>query len=387
MENTDQILKYMQKSYSYMKNKQIHISILDIFNKTYSENYISDFLAYILNPQLNGIGFEPLKKLMEAAGGEWSPDYESSPEEITITREFSFYDGRRIDLLIKVADSLIIGIEHKVFSHEHGEQTRDYAEKIKNLYPSHQHVFIFLTPDKREAIAKDEFQAIGYGELIVLLKDVSFDVLKDIKKSVFYQDFIAHLEEKFMKKDSLILSDKAKLYLEHAKMIEDLRNHFDKDYEMILKSILERLKNLLEKNAPGEWIINTSLDRGYHQLSKKEWKDKGLDIHFELSLSKKKLVLAKPVEFMIDIEGPGKTQARKAFIDQLEKNHASGIKSIIEQYQLKKSPRSRTYVSKEYDLISIEKVENHDLLQIELEGIIEEFNGFIPLIDIELNRF
>jgi|HigsolmetaAR204D_1030405.scaffolds.fasta_scaffold11982_2 hypothetical protein len=390
MKNIDFIesLNHIKKYYSLLpdENREKNVTILDIFNKTFSEDYISDYLAYILNPQLNGIGFEPLKKLVEAADGEWQEEYETSADEVFVKREFTFNNGRRIDLLINVFDSLIVGIEHKVFTEEHGNQTIVYAEEIKKLFPHHQHVLIFLTHNKREALANNEFKAIGYEELILLLKSVQFDYLKNIKKSVLYQDFITHLEENFMKKNTLVLSEKTKLYLDNAKMIEDLRKSFEKDYEMILNYILNMMKNHLEKYDGSEWFLNVNVDRGFQQITKKDWNVKGLNIHFELSISKRNLILKPAVEFMIDIEAPGKTQAKRDFMEQLEKNYSDAIESLVQRHHLKKYPRSRTFVSKEYELLTRENIDNQQLLQSNIEVILKEFEGFIDILNDALIR-
>jgi hypothetical protein len=380
-------LNHIKKYYSLLpdENREKNVTILDIFNKSFSEDYISDYLAYILNPQLNGIGFEPLKKLVEAADGEWREEYEASADEVFVKREFTFHNGRRIDLLINVFDSLIVGIEHKVFTEEHGKQTIVYEEEIKMLFPHHQHVLIFLTPNKKEALA-NKFKAIGYEDLILLLKSVQFDYLKNIKKSVLYQDFITHLEENFMKKNTLVLSEKTKLYLENAKMIEDLRQSFEKDYEMILNYILNMMKNYLEQYDGNEWFLNMNVDRGFQQITKKDWNVKGLYIHFELSISKKNLILKPAVEFMIDIEAPRKTQVKNDFIEQLEKSYSDKIESLVQRYHLKKYPRSRTFVSKEYELLTLEKISNQHLLQSNIEAILKEFEEFIDILNDALTR-
>jgi hypothetical protein len=66
------------------------------------------------------------------------------------------------------------------------------------------------------------------------------------------------------------------------------------------------IKNYLEKHDGNEWVLYMNADRGFQQITKKDWNVKGLFIHFELSISKRNLILKPAVEFMIDIEAPGK---------------------------------------------------------------------------------
>ena len=71
------------------------LTIPVIFGRSYDENFISDYLAYILDPDRNGIGDEPLVRLLELVVPEAEmPDI----EVVEITREYSLGSGR-IDLL------------------------------------------------------------------------------------------------------------------------------------------------------------------------------------------------------------------------------------------------------------------------------------------------
>ncbi|WP_228275839.1 PD-(D/E)XK nuclease family protein [Gracilibacillus oryzae] len=354
-----------------------------MFNKSFHEDAISDYLAYILNPKVNGIGIEPLKNLIMAANGKWQDAFGEIVDEISITREYAFNNGRRIDLLIQIGDQMIVGIEHKVFSQEHNNQTRDYKQKIEAQFPDHEHTFIFLSPDKRQALAHQAFRAIGYEDLVNLLKQVNFDYLKNIKKTMLYQDFITHLEANFMKDETYTISEKTSLYLEHFRMIQDLRNNFEHDYKRVHDFIMNFLKNNIENNTKMEWIINANPDRGYQQISKTSWKTKGLDIHFEIKLSKEKFASHSPIEFMIDIEGAKK----QLFTEHLLQMYPSDITQFVEQNNLNRSERSRTFVAKEYELFQIDHLDDQDVLKGKLEHMIKDFTGFVKVIDDALLRF
>lgn len=40
-------------------------TIPSVFNKTYDENFLSDYIVYILDPLQNGVGLEPLIRVIE----------------------------------------------------------------------------------------------------------------------------------------------------------------------------------------------------------------------------------------------------------------------------------------------------------------------------------
>lgn len=389
MTEYNQTLTLLRKIYDYLPDQKAigDVTILSIFNKSFNEDAISDYLAYILNPNVNGIGILPLKKLILATNSQWLDNFDERTDEISVTREFTLNNGRRIDLLIEIDDQLIIGIEHKVYSHEHGNQTLVYAEEIKSQFPDQQHVFIFLTPDKREAIANEEFQAIGYEDLVNLLKQVNFDYLHNIKKSVLFEDFIAHLEEHFMSENKYSLSEKTKLYMEHYNIIDDLQKSFEQDYHMVLNKIMSYLKNSLENHLgkDDEWIINSNPERSYQQISKDKWNSKGLDIHFELALSKNRFASAAPVEFMIDIEG--KKKVKDSFVNHMEERYSSNIANIVKENKLHKNIRSRTFISKEYSLFTKNDLTNQSELTKKLELFINNFLPFVNMIDDAIIRF
>ena len=70
-----------------------------LFKRTYDENFISDYLAYILDPSRNGIGTEPLQALLSLA---FDYDSDMDLDNAIIDREHTFKDSSlgRIDLLI-----------------------------------------------------------------------------------------------------------------------------------------------------------------------------------------------------------------------------------------------------------------------------------------------
>jgi hypothetical protein len=104
-----------------------------LFGRAYDENFISDYLAYILDPARNGIGSEPLQALLSVA---FDPDLDVDLDNVTILREYAFGDVNfgRIDLLIQLGDQGergVIGIENKILASEGDTQTISYATSIK----------------------------------------------------------------------------------------------------------------------------------------------------------------------------------------------------------------------------------------------------------------
>ena len=91
------------------------MTIPRIFGRPYDENFISDYLAYILIRARTGSGLPPLEAFLKLC----QIDTMNIPlEHAHIRREYGL-DGGRIDLLIECGESLaVVGIENKIYSSE-----------------------------------------------------------------------------------------------------------------------------------------------------------------------------------------------------------------------------------------------------------------------------
>lgn len=214
-------LKRMKDIYQFIKDENVKSddSVLTIIGKKFhDENAISDYLAYVLDPQQNGVGYQPLNNFLKLI--DVSIEL-SEADDIDIQREYTLSNQRRIDFLININEESIISIEHKVFSEEHGDQTWDYEKELKKSFSRDIDItYVFLTPNGRKAL-NPAFVPIGYEKLVTALKNVNVDYIRDIRKAVLYHEMIFHLEEYFMDDKKIALSNKALLYIEHEKMIED----------------------------------------------------------------------------------------------------------------------------------------------------------------------
>ncbi len=111
------------------------------------------FLSYILDPQRpHGFGSGCLRAFLAAAADAQAGGVHTTSisrlavhlmdlEGAIIRREW-----RRIDLLIEIPkQNLIITIELKIDSAEHGDQLFKYEKLVKAQWPAAKHIFLFLT--------------------------------------------------------------------------------------------------------------------------------------------------------------------------------------------------------------------------------------------------
>ena len=99
-----------------------------IFKHEHKENFISDWLAYLLDP--NNIGTtEPLECFINIAHAD--ENYTIDFSEVNIQREYVFQESkRRIDFLI-TTPSHIIGIENKIWSKQLENEFKNIIENNK----------------------------------------------------------------------------------------------------------------------------------------------------------------------------------------------------------------------------------------------------------------
>ena len=74
-------------------------TIPSIFKRSYDENFISDYLAHILNPIDSGLGFSPIQSLLRFASNPFCLT-ENDVIGIQVFREYQLSDESRIDILI-----------------------------------------------------------------------------------------------------------------------------------------------------------------------------------------------------------------------------------------------------------------------------------------------
>ena len=205
--------------------------IPEVFGIQYKEVYITKWLAYLLSIREDNMGIKVLNALIKASG----KSLELSENEIVdVFTEYTFSDGRRIDILIRTKN-IIIGIENKIYSSEQDDQTHDYKVSIERLVKKEKKsgwVGIYLRPDQNTSISQ-EFVNVTYGSFNIELRE-SFPSVKGFcdRQQMYIQDFIQYVEEYFMN-DFPEMSKEAQLFAKYLPDIQEAQN----GYEEYLKQI------------------------------------------------------------------------------------------------------------------------------------------------------
>lgn len=105
-------------------------SIAKIFGIESKENIISNWLAFLLDP--NRLKSDvPLKAFLSTfLNDKVIEDLDYT--DVVVTREYVLNNKRRVDIVIQI-NGVIIGIENKIFASLHNDQLNDYHYNLSNI--------------------------------------------------------------------------------------------------------------------------------------------------------------------------------------------------------------------------------------------------------------
>jgi hypothetical protein len=315
------------------------LTIPRVFGRTHDEYFISDYLAYILDPAKNGLETAPLEAFLRLC----QIDIMNIPlEHAHIRREYGL-EGGRIDLLIECGEYFVVGVENKIYSPEGVGQTIHYSRVMDKNFSDIPHHLVFLTRTGYHAASKNAIP-ISYTMLWEALRSVPVSNLQDRRKLVMWEDFLEHLEVYIMNKNStsnlFTFSEKAQLYFDNYEMITDLTEIYKQEWGDAIAFLETSLNSRLGEG----WETDFPTRYGYQLLYKPQWRPNNIFIHFEWWFTFD-AYQNRHIKTMVDVEGKRSVEAL-AFFDlqykKLDKTYAQlGI-----EYRPKK--RKNAIAFKEY---------------------------------------
>jgi|LSQX01.3.fsa_nt_gb hypothetical protein len=292
--NWDSLFRSLNNLVDQIPSKELKMktpTIGYIFNKEKNENFISDWLAFLMRNN-----YKIILSLLEDTNFD---DYEN--EEYEVEREYVFKNGSRIDFLIS-NQTTVIGIENKIDSTTHANQLRSYKTQLNKISEGREVIQILLKPQQNNAKATNGFVEVTYETLIERMKLISLDFITDLRGSFLTLDFIKHIEENVMKQ--------SKIEFEYNEWVEYLGKHSEKiklinvaasnETNIIVDYVKNHMRALIDFDE--DWSVGngTSSDKRFIQLYKNHWKQ-NVDIHFEL-FRKDYNIIPKQYVIRIDIE-------------------------------------------------------------------------------------
>jgi hypothetical protein len=133
--------------------------------------------------------------------------------------------SKNIDLLlISTEAKIVIAIENKIYSGEHGNQLNNYKSTIQEHFSSYKQYFLYLTLNGDESSDPDVWHSVGYEKIIE------------------WEHFYLELADKFVDK-----SDKSEGDIKGG--FRDTRNVFKRSLEEISEESLLTVLELISQNS------------------------------------------------------------------------------------------------------------------------------------------
>lgn len=406
MKSIEELIENLKK----IDIKGSEITVLDILNKShYDENFISDWLAFIFNPEINGMGNKPICSLINSLDISksnvqnedikigWSNDIKEFKDTVNeqkfigIEREKVIDDNKRIDVLIKYSNTWII-IENKINSKENGTQTRNYYRYImkkkketeKELTSGKINViFIYLKPNYNKSEPSDEnFIPLTYSQLFMQICKINEHDYNE--KEMYKYKYLEELErmmKNYMKEEEFDLNNIAiKTYINYSKEIASIEEQYSNNNKILVQKIVTEIENLFNKD--NRYEINKKNNDTLIQIGRITWKNENKNglfngIHYEVSL-KNNILGFENVELSIALHIEGNInnkeleKLKEINIGKMPKDRINDNEDRISAYDYEKDEKVRytekyNFSNEKFINQSIEKIINR------LESIDKEY--------------
>ena len=357
--------------FNMLKIEKRQINFFDIISP--KEVIVSEWLSFIFNPSINGVGNKPVEKLLESLNIE---NDLNKYEFISTNTEVTTDTNQRMDIVIKY-EGLWIVIENKVDSHENGYQTEAYYKYIESIKEDNEVFYIYLKPNYNISIPKEKnFKVLTYNKLINKLKEISEFDYKEKDKYKYLKEFLVS-GDRFMNNEEVDFNDAVLFYMNN----KDKMNQIELEYKKQNKRLFEKIKyDVLNYLNEKEDKYLTDEDKGtnlgtYIQYFKKNWKNEDhRGAHLEIVFNTNQILTNKiNCDVALHLEG----SLPEEYIEKFSK---IGItRKEINYYKLAfkdDKPISNTielhFISNESYKESINKIENELIKLIgEYESILD----------------
>ena len=254
--------------------------IFDALGLRDSEEFHSNFLAWLLNPQgSHGLGGRFLRDFLGRSGAGYHVLNAASLGATTVTRERNVeLDGSRgrldIRILNQAAEFLCV-IENKVWSAESDGQLAHYRQAIANGYADYRIHRVFLTPEGRRSAdetERDHWTPMSYTQVLGLIED-SIDTNPDFPN----QDVIASLRQYAITLRRNIVPDVSndvhqlarRIYRKHQAAIDLIIEHRDQYRPNYVTEGFQMLRAAVEERGR-IWRRGTS-NQPYFRFMSENW--------------------------------------------------------------------------------------------------------------------
>ena len=281
----------------------------------------SAFLAWLLDPGTShGLGAYFLRKFLSRAAARGSAHEIGSitPSSVAHWKLGSSRvetERHHIDILITdEEDGLVVAIENKIYSSEHGNQLARYRQAVKQNYPGLSPLYIFLTVDGDQPYGEEDasyYVPVSYSDIAEMitqtLEDCSTSLAVDVQAAL--KQYVGTLRRRLLS-DSEIQQLARGIYFSHKAAIDliidaipDTRGEIRSIIESVMASVGELDQD--ESNKSFIRYFDPRWDRISQLGQGKRWTNSGRMLLFEFRNLERNLSLN-----LVLGPGPGVTRQR-----------------------------------------------------------------------------
>lgn len=234
------------------------VNIFDVLKVSRTEIRHSNMLSWLLDANENhGLRDSFIKNILQITVKNNREYFESKKINVLelLTLDFSNFvimsEWNNIDiLLVSKEDKLVICIENKIGSAEHGNQLERYREKIETTYQKsegYDAIYIFLTPDKDEASDTDNWISFSYVDILDILNNVIAINELDLRVKLIIENYIETLR-RVVVKDKELEEICAGIYRKHKQALDLIFDNKPDSGNVVSDIIKEYLQTRANEN-------------------------------------------------------------------------------------------------------------------------------------------
>lgn len=237
----------------------------------------------------------------------------------------TYREKKHIDiLLVNEENKLVVIIENKVDSKEHGNQLENYENAVENEYKNYKKMYVFLSKENQESSRNEIWGEYSYHDIHDLISNVLDDTKEEVK--IFLANYNDVIRRNIMTDEKLkkICED---IYKKHSKALDLIFEYRpDKLSEIgdVLKEYIEDRKYIQSKHRKN--VIRFSdetisvLNNVYSQEASLDWikddNEKGAVIIHAFKFDENKIRL-------VTVIGPFKNEEKRTKLIDYYKNNST----------------------------------------------------------------
>ncbi len=250
------------------------VNLFDVLRITDNEIRHSNILAWLLDPnESHGLGDSFLRGFISGIAVSLEPqDQKVDVLKFLMQDYYSFQihrEYKNMDLIISSEkEKTAVIVENKIWASESKNQLKKYYERSRTEFPDYLILYVFLTPDGREA-SDPEWISLSYEEVLLALETAARGKNLDESVKVIVQDYILTVRRSILKEtDNELKAICNKIYNDHKAALRLIFENVGIDNSFETEVICSTLQRLSEE---GTIIYNNDLKRQFFTAAMDEF--------------------------------------------------------------------------------------------------------------------